>query len=83
MTAKNSLRFASSWRKRKCVEIKDDSKIKRQKNIDPRGPISISRMYATFPTILGSHYRLPLSFYKFNKKIWGELAVLGGVEFIK
>ncbi len=46
--ASNSLRFSYSWRhrlilcctwrKRKYIEIKDDSKVKQQKNLDRHGP---------------------------------------------
>jgi hypothetical protein len=53
------LKFWFTWRKRKCIEIKDDSKIKRQKNID-RQVRGLYRMYATFPAPLGSHYSIPL-----------------------
>jgi hypothetical protein len=41
-------------------KITDDSKIKRQTNLDRRGPRPIPLSFATFPTPLLSRYRLPL-----------------------
>jgi hypothetical protein len=42
-----------------AFKIKDDSKIKQQTNLH-RHRRDLYRMYATFLTPLGSHYRLPL-----------------------